>query len=859
MDSESPSSQQVETTGPVAIPSPYGGPLMIDRLPVLLSALILLLAVNLSCSRGNTVTQPPCNPEPVGVHQSTDAGRYLWALYMFYVDSAENKVEAIPLRKAVEHWNVLKFLEQWPCTNCVSILGVADSGYGTKLFDVKITHPFANPNITGFDVRGIAMFHGSHSFTESGVIAPDRYAGDGELVNADGYTTLYNISTQGAGPDGLQGYIKGNFAGLMAPTATLNGYKRHNSPGVTNTRNVFIAGEEIVETYDIDMPDGAFIFGYAVDANWVPATTKPVTNPITDFPPEANCPEPWKIEVAQEPIGYGLTDFGGSVQLTIDVYDHQGKDSHDLPVLECLELFAGTLTGAWEQDGDGFARYKVTVENVKLAAAGEYRLLVSVEDNENADAPAWLDLTAYSVCILEVIPKGWAQTWGGSENDRGHAVVTDNGGNVYVAGGFAGTADFDPGPDWDLQTWDGGGAFLSKYSSSGEYQWALTWGGLAWPQTALAHGVAMDSSGYLYVAGEYYGTVDLDPGPGNEPDHDTGTYLTKFDLDGNYIWSRTWEAGVCEDVAVHASDSVYVTGGFNYTVDFDPGPEVEERSSTATGPIDIYLSKFDTSGEFQWVQTWGGIQNDFGQSVDVDASGNPFVTGYFKSIVDFDPGDEIDEHEAHGIEEDPFLSAFNSAGEFQWARTWGGTGYGDHGQAVAVSPNGNIHVVGSLWGTVDFDPGSGVNEQTSSAFSDVYLTTFNSSGDHQWVRVFGGTHYDGPRDIFPDSSGYLYLTGFFNQTTDLDPGPAVDEHVSNGWSDVFLSKFTSDGMFEWGRSWGGTGGDEGICVYAGSDGVYGSGTFTHTVDFDPGPGIDEHTAAGSVDAFLTRFAPNGNW
>lgn len=88
-----------------------------------------------------------------------------------------------------------------------------------------------------------------------------------------------------------------------------------------NTRNAFYAADTITVTYEIDMPDSPnpFVLGYAVDASWAPPIHKPVTNPMTDFGPAANCPEAWEIIVEQAPVGTGLDECGGEVKLTIDV------------------------------------------------------------------------------------------------------------------------------------------------------------------------------------------------------------------------------------------------------------------------------------------------------------------------------------------------------------------------------------------------------------------------------------------------------------------------------------------------------------------------------------------------------------
>ncbi len=376
---------------------------MFSRLHLIAGTFALLLFLSISCAGSGPADETPIAPDLTHGNQSMEAGRYLWAYFEIHVDPIDNIFEITPLRQPSDHWNILKFLEGGPCTNCVSILSVTDTPQGTKLFDLQITHPFQTANLTGFDVRGIAMFTGTHSFPATGLNTPDSTLCDGELVNADGYTTLYNGTTTGSGPEGLQGYLKGKFSSPLIPNAMLNGYRRHISSDPGNFRNAFYADSSIVETYEIDMPDIQFIFGYAVDISWAAPIVNPVTDPMADFPPEANCPEPWKIEVTEEPIGQGLTDLGGQTKLILDVYDHQGKDSLFTPFVECKELFNGTVNALWAEDGDGFTRFEVTIENEKIADQGEYLCLIAVEDLENATAPDWLDLTAYQIVSLIVV------------------------------------------------------------------------------------------------------------------------------------------------------------------------------------------------------------------------------------------------------------------------------------------------------------------------------------------------------------------------------------------------------------------------------------------------------------------------
>jgi len=829
--------------------------------------LALLGAVICGCSKWSGPAMPATGSQDVGTLESlrtpTEAGRHIWGYYLISIDPEGYEYEIVPVREASAHWNVLSWLENGPCTNCFAIAGIAPSGTGTLLVDIAISHPFPTPNLTGFDVRGVPIFNGSYAFPVSGLTLSNRAAGDGELVNADGYTALYAADTQGSGPGGKQGYQQGRFASDTPPDATLNGYRRHISNDPANTRNAFYAGDSVTVTYEVDMPNGPFVFGYAVDACWAPPISKPVDDPMTDFGPGANCSEPWKIDVSGPPIG-----AGGSTVLTIDVYDRQGRDSHYTPMVECPALYLGAYSASHTLDGAGFSRWVVTVDNANGAGIGEYRCLVRVEDKDNdPSGMPWLDLTAYQVfnVAVSVAPpeQGWARIWGGASLDRGVGVATDSAGNIYVAGYFDYYIEFDfpEGDDiyfLDPETPDQ--SYLCKFSSTGAYRWSRVWGGSSDDDRAQA--VAVDASGNVYVAGWFEGTADFDPGDGVESRTSVNiwsdVYLSKFDSSGNFLWVRTW-GGTGEDcangLAADGSGSVFTMGEFEESADFDPGAGADNHYSN--GDADPYISKLDPSGNFQWARTWGGGSWDRGMGVAVDGAGDVYGAGFFADTVDFDPGGGVDNRDSSGGS-DAYLIKLGSAGGYQWAMTWGGSD-GDTARGVCADGADSVYVTGLFSDSVDLNPGGGSDMHSSNGGQDIYVSRFDISGYYKWARTWGGADMDYGNAVAADTSGNLYVTGLFRGTVDFDPGGGIDTHSAT-WYDIFLSSFDSSGNFEWADTWGGDDWDEGHHVAIGGAGnAYVAGEFQQTVDFNPGSGEDWHTSVQDEDAFLIKVLPNGGW
>ncbi len=263
---------------------------------------------------------------------------------------------------------------------------------------------------------------------------------------------------------------------------------------------------------------------------------------------------------------------------------------------------------------------------------------------------------------------------------------------------------------------------------------------------------------------------------------------------------------------------------------------------------------------YEWTQTFGGTDGDYGYSVAVDANGNIYSAGYYQGTVDFDPGSGTDSHTSNGGV-DIFVQKMDANGNFLWAKTFGGTDY-DKAYSVAVDANGNVVVTGEFYGTVDFDPGSGTDNHTSNGSgSDIFVQKMDANGNFLWARTFGSSGYNPNvgNCVKFDANGNVYVTGWFADTVDFDPGAGVDNHISNGGADIFVLKLDANGDFQWAKTFGGTGWDRGYGITVDdSENVYTTGSFLDVVDFDPNSGTDNHTSTG-LDIFIQKLNSNGDY
>ncbi|HDP76053.1 MAG TPA: T9SS type A sorting domain-containing protein [Bacteroidales bacterium] len=309
-------------------------------------------------------------------------------------------------------------------------------------------------------------------------------------------------------------------------------------------------------------------------------------------------------------------------------------------------------------------------------------------------------------------------------------------------------------------------------------------------------------------------------------------------------------------IAIDASGNVYITGEFGGTADFDPGEGT--YTLTSAGGWDIFVSKFDSAGNFLWAKRMGGTGWDGGNSIAIDASGNVYITGVFSGTADFDPGEGTYTLTSAG-ERDIFVSKLDSAGNFVWARRMGGTGL-NGGNSIAIDASGNVYITGYFCGTADFDPGAGTYTLTSAGEADIFVSKLDAAGNFVWAKRMGGTGWDVGRSIAIDASSNVYTTGWFEGTADFDPGEGTYTLSSAGEDDIFVSKLDAAGNFVWAKRMGGTDWDEGRSIAIDDSGnVYTTGYFRGTADFDPGEGTYTLTSAGGRDIFVSKLDAAGNF
>ena len=411
---------------------------------------------------------------------------------------------------------------------------------------------------------------------------------------------------------------------------------------------------------------------------------------------------------------------------------------------------------------------------------------------------------------------GWAMDIGLTSDSMSHHVAADSQGNVYVAGEFFGTLDFDPGPEsrtltsatGDGTSFSSPDVFLAKFTSAGQLLWLRQFG-----DTGADHvrGLCVDASDNLTLVGDFHGQVDFDPGTGvkllTADANYTNVFVVQLTASGDFKWARQFE-GVGNDtataVAVDPFGNLVVSGTFYSTCDFDPGPGSAILDVTTGTKGKAFVASLSIAGDFRWVKQYSGTPS----SLAADADGNVIIAGSFYSSMSLDPSDSGRKLLSSNYSEAAYVIQLSTAGQLNWARQFGGvsgSGYSASATALAVAVDAqrNVLLGGYFKGTSGFDSGVSTTTLSSAGNTDAFVMKWTAAGSLLWASRFGSVGYDRLSTIAVTSGNQLVVAGEFEFTVDFDINDGIQARTSEGGADSFVLGLASDGRYRWVKQFGG--------------------------------------------------------
>ncbi|HXB11937.1 MAG TPA: SBBP repeat-containing protein, partial [Bacteroidia bacterium] len=338
-----------------------------------------------------------------------------------------------------------------------------------------------------------------------------------------------------------------------------------------------------------------------------------------------------------------------------------------------------------------------------------------------------------------------------------------------------------------------------------------------------------------------------------------------------------WGTGLAAD----ASGNLFL-GGFTGSGDLptlNPGGGAYFQGALAGGgDFDLFLCKFSSAGALIWSTYYGGSLDDRARSVDVDAAGNFWVTGYTTSsdFPTLNPGGGAYYQGVFGggvNNGDAFILKFDNNGKQILGTYYGGAG-DEEGYSIKAAKSGNILITGYT-NSANFptlNPGGGAYFQAAiGGGNDAFISKFSNTGKQLWSTYYGGsgdessgddTHTNG--SITADGRENIYVTGATtssNLPTKNPGGTTFFQGANGGTGDAFILKFRPSGVPVWATYYGGASSEEGNSIITDTSGtiyVTGQSLSSSIPMLNPGGGVYyQSTNGGTMDIFITEFDSTG--
>jgi len=470
----------------------------------------------------------------------------------------------------------------------------------------------------------------------------------------------------------------------------------------------------------------------------------------------------------------------------------------------------------------------------------------------------------------------WCTYYGGAMEECFNSVTTDVDGNLFLTG-WTDSPNF---PVSDAGTFYQGvksadeEAVILKFSPSHTLLWATFYGG---NHEDWGHSIATDNAGNVFVAGETVSNTFPTYNAGTYYDgvlgSDEDVFILKFDNNGNRLWATFYGGSKKEggySICTDAAGNIFIAG-YTDSNDFPKLNAGTYYQAAMAGIEDIFILKFDNSGNRLWATYCGGNLFDNGYGIASDISGNIFITGITKStnFPTFDAGTYY--QPAMAGDTDIVILKFANDGTRLWSTYYGGT-LADYGNSIITDLFDNIFISGYTESTnFPTQDNSTFFQSANAGQTDACLLKFDNNGNRIWSTYIGG---EGKENMFKwdglalDICNNIYstFTTFSGTMPILDAGcSSYYDGTYAGFGDLFISRFTNEGIQTWGTYFGFEDEDLNSCI--GIDNLDGKSLYMtgQYNEYDPGeavplvnPGGGAYYDAshnGDDEAFIAQFIP----
>ena len=437
------------------------------------------------------------------------------------------------------------------------------------------------------------------------------------------------------------------------------------------------------------------------------------------------------------------------------------------------------------------------------------------------------------------------------------SLVSDSSNSIYVSGSFENNVDLDPGnSQFRFFANNFSDDYIQKLDSNGNF----VWGAHLNSPSGISRGQIISVSHHsLFASIRCTDSVEIDFKSKSYTLYSTSTngsstFLAKFNLDGDLIWSKEFRPtnGLGRIVKIagieEKGNNLIIAGDFTGAVDFDLS-NAANNIMTAQGR-DCFITQIDTAGNFVWAKKFGGPNSDQIESLSISPNGNVSVCGTFNGIADFDP-DTANFNLNAGTFDDVFIAQYSPFGFFRFAKQIEGNNL-IHVTSIVTDEHANLYILGQYRDSVNFNPGQGTNIKYVAAY-DIYLLKLDYNGTYEWVKTIGGNFAEVPYDLALSADGNIILSGQFTNTADLHPDSSITlNYTATGIKDGFVEKIDTLGNLVWIQKPDGSNLDEVSIIDVSDEFIFGTGSFRGSISLDPNSS-NRNFQSRNKDAFIFKW------
>jgi hypothetical protein len=328
-------------------------------------------------------------------------------------------------------------------------------------------------------------------------------------------------------------------------------------------------------------------------------------------------------------------------------------------------------------------------------------------------------------------------------------------------------------------------------------------------------------------------------------------FIVKYDITGNVIWAQGI-GGIDDDYAYGSTCDAL--GNFYITGRYGYSINLGTITLTYSSSANFFAVKYDAIGNVVWAQGCNGAYT--GHSISADAFGNIYATGiYGVASITFGTTTLINTNQSY---DDVFIVKYDEMGNVLWAKGFGGTKYDVSGGST-VDNYGNLYVTGAYYSpSISLGTITLTNADSLTTSGDIFVLKYDSLGNLLWAQGIGNINTDYGQDINTDATGQVYVTGQFNsQYINLGTTTLTNAGYTGISTDIFVVKFDTSGNVLWAKGIGETAEQYGYSSIDSSGNLYlACRSSSPSITF--GPFTLTNINAGYYDVYVVKYDSAGN-